>query len=88
VGRRQRLIGATVEDAGFDERVTVAGVERCSKAPWHCFQARGLRHSTARAPACATSDELPIIGRSSTMRGVYCATGYRNGVLWRRCLRR
>ena len=29
-----------------------------------------------------TSDELPIIGPSSTMRGVYYATGhYRNGVL-------
>jgi glycine/D-amino acid oxidase-like deaminating enzyme len=30
----------------------------------------------------ATDDELPVIGRSSTMRGVCYATGhYRNGVL-------
>jgi glycine/D-amino acid oxidase-like deaminating enzyme len=30
----------------------------------------------------ATADELPIVGRSSTMRGVYYATGhFRNGIL-------
>lgn len=78
------LVGATVEEVGFDERVTVSGVrwlldegERILPALGHAaFQeARaGLRPATA--------DELPIIGASSTMRGVYFATGhYRNGVL-------
>jgi glycine oxidase len=78
------LVGATVEDVGFDERATVAGVRdlldsACELLPaaWSAqFDAVrvGLRP--------ATSDELPIIGRSSTMPGVFYATGhFRNGVL-------
>jgi len=78
------LVGATSEDVGFDERATEEGVTDL------------LARATAVAPAVAgaplrevrvglrpaTSDELPIIGASSTMRGVYYATGhYRNGVL-------
>ena len=78
------LVGATVEDVGFDERVTVAGIRhlldsgaelvpRLDSAIFEEARA-GLRPGT--------SDELPIIGPSSTMRGVYYATGhYRSGVL-------
>jgi glycine oxidase len=78
------LVGATVEDAGFDESPTVSGV-------------RGLLNAaTSLVPALAdtrfeevrvglrpmTADELPIVGRSSTMRHVFYATGhYRNGIL-------
>jgi glycine oxidase len=78
------LVGATVEDVGFDEGVTVEGVQRLLE----CAQAL---LPAARSAACdgaraglrpATPDELPIIGASSTMPGVYYATGhYRNGVL-------
>ena len=78
------LVGATVEDAGFDERTTVAGVRdlldsACDLVPalWHAsfVGARvGLRP--------ATPDEMPIIGRSTKMPGLVYATGhYRNGVL-------
>ena len=78
------LVGATVEEAGFDETATAAGVthllESCAElvpaTPVARFDAVrvGLRPGTP--------DELPLIGPSSTMRGVYYAAGhYRNGVL-------
>jgi glycine oxidase len=78
------LVGATVEDVGFDEQVTVAGIRQLlssaevlvptiGSAIFDCARV-GLRPGTA--------DELPIIGPSSTMSGVYFATGhYRSGVL-------
>lgn len=78
------LVGATVEDAGFDERVTVAGVRQLLDGAVELLPAaRSATFGEARAGLRpATADELPIIGRSSTMRGVYYATGhYRNGVL-------
>lgn len=82
--RRTIFVGATVEDAGFDERTTVAGVRdlldaACDLVPhlWHATFAgarAGLRPSTA--------DEMPIIGRSARVPGLVYATGhYRNGVL-------
>lgn len=78
------LIGATTEDVGFEERATVGGVRQLLES------AADVLPSTATAifedvrvglrPRIA--DELPVIGPSSTMRGVYYATGhYRNGVL-------
>jgi glycine/D-amino acid oxidase-like deaminating enzyme len=78
------LIGATVEDVGFDERATVEGVRTLMNAAVELVPALegaevrevrvGLRPKTA--------DELPAIGRSSTMPHVFYATGlYRNGVL-------
>ena len=78
------LVGATVEDVGFDEGVTTEGVQRlleCAQALLP--SARSAKCEGARAGLRpATPDELPIIGASSTMPGVYYATGhYRNGVL-------
>jgi glycine oxidase len=78
------LVGATVEDAGFDERATAAGVRdlldaACELLPeaWHAsfLGARvGLRP--------ATSDELPALGPDPGLPGVVHALGhYRNGVL-------
>ena len=78
------LVGATVEDVGFDERATAAGVQQL------------LAGGTALMPGLAaavfdevrvglrpaTADELPVVGASATMPGVFYATGhYRNGVL-------
>ena len=78
------LVGATVEEAGFDESATVAGVT-------HLLESSAVLLTTtltARFDAVrvglrpGTPDELPLIGPSSTMRGVYYAAGhYRNGVL-------
>jgi glycine oxidase len=78
------LVGATVEEVGFDESATASGVMRLLESsaallttvPDARFDAVrvGLRPGTP--------DELPLIGPSSTMPGVYYATGhYRNGVL-------
>jgi len=78
------LVGATVEDSGFDESVTVAGVRQLLEGAEALLPAaRSASFESARAGLRpATADELPIVGRSSTMRGVYYATGhYRNGVL-------
>jgi glycine/D-amino acid oxidase-like deaminating enzyme len=78
------LVGATVEDVGFDEGATVAGVRdlldyACELVPM-AWSARFEAVRVGLRPA--TTDELPIVGRSSTMPGVFYATGhYRNGVL-------
>jgi glycine oxidase ThiO len=82
--RDQRLIiGATVEDVGYEKTVTAGGV--CSL----------LSGALATAPPLAAAslietwaglrplavDHLPIIGETS-LTGLWCATGhYRNGVL-------
>jgi glycine oxidase len=78
------LVGATVEEAGFDERTTVAGIRellgaiddilpRASSAGFLGARA-GLRP--------ATPDGLPVIGASAVMPNLMYATGhYRNGVL-------
>ena len=78
------LVGATSEDVGFDDTVTAAAVAQLRDAAVQLLPAsRTARFIEARAGLRpATPDELPIVGRSSTMRGVYYATGhYRNGVL-------
>jgi glycine oxidase len=78
------LVGATVEDVGFDERATVAAVRDlmdavCEVLPdgWRAGfkEARvGLRP--------AAPDGLPVLGRSAALDDVVYATGhYRNGVL-------
>ena len=83
-GRTSILVGATVEDAGFDERTTVAGVRdlldsACDLVP-HLWQAAFVGARVGLRPA--TADELPIIGRSMKIPGLVYATGhYRNGVL-------
>jgi glycine oxidase len=78
------LVGATVEDAGFDERATVAGVRdlleaACDLVPRIWTAAfRGAR--VGLRPA--VPDELPVIGVSGRDRRLMYATGhYRNGVL-------
>jgi glycine oxidase len=78
------LVGATMEDAGFDERTTVAGVRdllesACDLVP-RLSQATFVGARVGLRPA--TVDEMPIIGRSKKMPGLVYATGhYRNGVL-------
>jgi glycine oxidase len=78
------LVGATVEEVGFDERATVAGVRdlldaACDLVPRIWTAAfRGAR--VGLRPA--SSDGLPIIGASGRDAKVIYATGhYRNGVL-------
>jgi glycine oxidase len=78
------LVGATVEDVGFDERPTLGGVRALATAAATLVPAlesaalEGVR--VGLRPA--TKDELPIVGRSAATAGVFHALGhYRNGVL-------
>ena len=78
------LVGATMEDVGYDERTTAAGVRDlldavCELVP----EAWGASFIEARVGLRpATSDGLPVIGRSTAMERVFYATGhFRNGIL-------
>jgi glycine oxidase len=78
------LVGATVEQAGFEERTTVAGVRDLLEAACEI-----VPHAWTAGFSCArvglrpgTEDDLPIIGRSTVLPRLVYATGhYRNGVL-------
>jgi glycine oxidase len=78
------LVGATVEDTGFDERATAAGVRdlleaACALVP-QLWQASFVEARVGLRPAM--TDGLPVIARSPTISGLTYATGhYRNGVL-------
>jgi glycine oxidase len=78
------LLGATMEEAGFDERATVAGVRdlldaACDVVP-HAWTAGFNGARTGLRPA--TPDGLPAIGRSRMLPNLVYATGhFRNGVL-------
>jgi glycine oxidase len=78
------IVGATVEDVGFDESATADGLRFLRE------RATAVLPAAAAAPLTqirvglrpATADELPIIGWSSAMPRVCVATGhYRNGIL-------
>jgi glycine oxidase len=78
------LVGATMEDAGFDEQPTAAGVRHLLNAAHALVPASGeaVFREVRVGLRPKTPDELPIIGPSSTMHGVVHATGhYRNGIL-------
>jgi glycine oxidase len=78
------LVGATMEEAGFEEQTTVAGVRElldgaCELVP----QTRAARFLSARSGLRpATPDGMPIVGASRVMPTLMYATGhFRNGVL-------
>ncbi len=78
------LVGATVEDVGFDERPTAEGVRGLLSAAIGLVPSlEGAQFDEVRVGfRPKASDELPIIGRSGTMPSVFYAVGhYRNGVL-------
>jgi glycine oxidase len=78
------LVGATAEEAGFDERTTTAAVRdlidaACELVP-HAWTA-GFRAAKAGLRP-GTPDQLPIIGPSARAPNLMYATGhFRNGVL-------
>ncbi|HZI80962.1 MAG TPA: glycine oxidase ThiO [Vicinamibacterales bacterium] len=78
------LVGATVENVGFDERPTAGGVRALLNAATSWFPAlEGAVFAGTRVGLRpGTGDELPIVGRSASMPAVVYATGhFRNGVL-------
>jgi len=78
------LIGATEEDAGFDERTTLAGIQdlidaACELLP-HAWTASLIAAKVGLRPG--TPDHLPLIGWSEVLPNLMYATGhYRNGIL-------
>ena len=78
------LVGATVEDVGFDERVTAGGVRTLLDAVCRLLPATAdATFLDARAGLRpASADGLPVIRPSARWRRVIYATGhYRNGIL-------
>jgi glycine oxidase len=78
------LVGATMEEVGFDERSTAEGVRRlltdaCELVP-SASKAAFLSARAGLRPG--TPDALPLIGWSTTVPNLMYATGhFRNGVL-------
>jgi glycine oxidase len=78
------LVGATMEDVGFDERVTLDGVRQLAEAAGALLPAaKAASFVAARAGLRpASPDGLPVIGPLADAPRVCVATGhYRNGVL-------
>lgn len=78
------LVGATVEDVGFDERVTSAGVADLLGAAREILAIGGdAQFLGARAGLRPCSpDERPLVGPSDRLPGLCYAVGhYRNGVM-------
>src|SRR5204863_6694137 len=76
--------GATVEEVGFDERTTAAGVRDLLEAACELLpEAWGATFIEARAGLRpATPDELPVLGSDPDTPAIVHASGhYRNGVL-------
>jgi glycine oxidase len=77
------LVGATVEEAGFDKRTEVATIQRLHRAALALVpelrNAKILEDWAGLRPG--TPDALPILGTTATP-GYYVATGhFRDGIL-------
>ena len=78
------LVGATVEDVGFDERSTAAAVQHLLQAAQAVLPAikDALLRDVRVGLRPVSPDELPLVGPSCELPNVIYATGhYRNGVL-------
>jgi glycine/D-amino acid oxidase-like deaminating enzyme len=77
------VVGATNEDAGFDRRLTPAGIGGLLKAAQKL--SAGLAGSSIRdmwsGLRPATPDGLPIIGNAALDGLIYATGHYRNGIL-------
>jgi glycine oxidase len=77
------VIGATVEERGFDDAVTADGVYRLLEAAYEVLPDAGELEWVEAAARLrpGTPDNAPVIGRAAG-DGVVWATGhYRNGIL-------
>ncbi|MBB5058991.1 glycine oxidase [Granulicella aggregans] len=83
-GKGRAIVGATVEDAGFDKTVEPAAIESLRQRAISLVP--GLAHATIADTWAGlrpgTPDRLPIIGPHPTRSHHWFATGhYRNGIL-------
>jgi glycine oxidase len=82
--RGEALMGSTMEHAGFDGRVTDAGIDQVVAAAIHLLpaleNARPTRTWAGLRPL--TPDGRPIVGADPETEGLWFATGHgRNGIL-------
>ncbi len=80
---RRILLGATLEDAGFDKRTDAETIERLYKAATAVVPKIGQMriHDAWAGLRPASPDGLPILG-ATAIPGYYAATGhYRDGIM-------
>src|SRR6185312_6005160 len=80
---RRILLGATVEDAGYDKRTDAPTIERLFKAAALVVPAIGAMriHDAWAGLRPASPDNLPILGETS-LPGYFAATGhFRDGIM-------
>ena len=77
------VIGATVEERGFDPAVTAGGVHRLLEAAWEALPDVEERElvETAASFRPGTPDNAPVIGASSPGRPLWATGHHRNGIL-------
>jgi glycine oxidase len=78
------VVGATLEDAGFDEAVDPAAVDALIRAASAAVPALAEAAVESRWSGLrpGTADDLPILGADPDLAGLLYATGhYRNGIL-------
>jgi len=78
------LVGSTTERAGFDRRVTAAGVSALLSAAVEISPQIGALPMTASWAGLRprAADGLPVLGPYAEIEGLFYATGhYRNGIL-------
>jgi glycine oxidase len=78
------VVGATVENVGFDERVDPAAVDALIGAAARAVPALATAPVESRWSGLrpGTADDLPILGEDPDLVGLLYATGhYRNGIL-------
>lgn len=78
------IVGSTLDDAGYDKSVTLAGIEKISRGALAAVPGLStLRFREAWAGLRpASKDRLPVLGPSPSVHNVLYATGhYRSGIL-------
>jgi len=77
------VIGATVEEAGFDTETTEEGLARLRAFVRETFPALRLNGQTSAWAGLrpGTADQLPLLGRFEDRALFYAAGHYRNGIL-------
>jgi glycine oxidase ThiO len=77
------IVGATIEDVGYDKRTEVDAIQSLHQAAVHLVPdlSRAKRHEIWAGLRPGTADDLPILGATATP-GYFVATGhFRDGIL-------
>lgn len=77
------VIGATVEERGFDSAVTAGGVHRLLEAAWEALpdvEERELVETSASFRP-GTPDNAPVVGRTDPDGPIWATGHHRNGIL-------